>query len=308
MVNFGDLARWKIRAQGSAHYASWRTLYNRTGDSDPNSHNWPFPATLSASPGSDALAVDELWNTETWLMTETIRGESIVDPETGTQIDVKGRLEMSENVHNANATSERQLHQLRSLLPNGGRYRFDLEQNLLDEPWQFHNMHYSDNLDRRVRLWYGIETDELAAFDASLEAQMEIARQALLANSTQADLDPLDRDDEFLLYTGRPVEFHPPRVFLRRQVQRRELCAADHASLQLVFVDPLLDQIRGTETPEHIPGVPEEMALAFIQLYQGEIERLQALIPQPPGVDQQIQQLQEKVSQLQTFIGLLPQQ
>jgi len=308
MVNFGDIARWKIRAQANAHYASWRTLYNRTGDSDPNPHNWPLSATLNASSGTDALAVDELWNTETWLMTETIRGETIVDPETGTQIDVKGRLEMREGVHNANAVSERQLHQLRSLLVNGGRYRFDLEQNLLDEPWQFHNMHYSDNLDRRVRLWYGIETYELPEFEASLEAQMEMARQALLANASQADLDPLDRDDELLLYSGRPIEFHPPRTNLRRQVQRGQICAADHPSVQLAFVEPLLDQIRGTETPEHIPGVPEEMARAFIQLYQSEIERLQSLMPQPPDAQQQIQQLQEKVNQLQAFLSLLPQQ
>ena len=63
MINFGVIGSWKVRTQGNAHYAVFRTLLGRTGDSNPPPDNWPN-ATLNSRRRQLAPHVGQLWDAD----------------------------------------------------------------------------------------------------------------------------------------------------------------------------------------------------------------------------------------------------
>ena len=286
MINFGDVARWKVRAQQNARYAGWRTLSGRTGNFDPNPHSWRLPATLNSGQAQQITKVNEVWDSVEVLNNEVVRGPQnlIKDPLTGSFLNVEQKFQMSEDVHYGNARIKRPLHLLRRLIPKG--WVFNLHQNLLENPWQFHHIGYLSNLDRRARLLYRLEPDQLPGFDMSLQARLTQAHQAMASNPLAANLDPLDRDAEFIRYRGSPPEFHPRVIG----------CSADLTIVEIQLIEPLIRRIN------RLPGT---MARALINLYQREINRLQAM--NPPLV-QLIRQLQQKIDQLNSFLRAVPPQ
>ncbi|MBM4076542.1 MAG: hypothetical protein FJ267_13005, partial [Planctomycetes bacterium] len=62
MINFGVAGAWKVRAQVNSRYAGWRTLTNRTGESNAIPPYWPQSAGLSAVSGSSLNSVNQIWN------------------------------------------------------------------------------------------------------------------------------------------------------------------------------------------------------------------------------------------------------
>lgn len=316
MVNFGNMAAWKVRSQQNTRYAAWRTLQDRTGQFDPNPPSWPQPATLGTSGGQAMTNANAVWNRHPLLTTPVTRGPVIVEPKRGLTIAVPGRFDMDATVHAGDSHIERKLPLLRKSLPDNGAYGYTQHQELLDGRWEFRHLSMprnpydrpgdpgdGGNRARRAKRWYRLDPP---FFPLQKELrQLAEADARLKANPSRADLDPLDRDAEFYyirlqaqLGGNGPIpqtvpeglriqvpDFHP-----RAQVK----CDVDRDRVKRSVVDPLVNQI------QHLPG---RMGNDFASLYRGEIQRLKQLDPPPMA---EIQAWQQKLDQVQQFLGSLP--
>ena len=287
MIDFGTRAAWKVRSQTNTRYAAVRTLMGRTGSFDPNPLTWPAPATLAAGGGSDVASVNNLWNAVPELQTPTIRGPQIVSPRGGRPIIVRRELEMSRGTHTGVTTFDRSFPLLERGIPARVSRRIDQQQELLDDRWQYQNQGFGNNRSRRAKSWYRIEPSDFAELTGLLTALQE-ADGKLKANPSARFLDPLDRDDEFIRYTGSAPNFYP---------RLRRACTDDPAAVQ---------QLARTLITGGIQRLPRRMAGSFKGMYQREIDRLNKLDPKPPGTDQQIAALQQKIDQINRFIAALP--
>jgi hypothetical protein len=334
MINFGNIAAWKIRAQGNTRYAAWRTLDDRTGQNDPHPPNWPQNATLATSGGNAMADATAIWNQQPSLLTPPVRGPVIAaGNQGGAQIIVPGRFDMDARVHAGDGHVDRNLPLLRGILRNNGRYGFTLHQELLDGRWEYRHLNWPanpydrndvpgdwGNSQRRAKRWWRMDPQFFGEIQGELQ-QLGQADARLKGNPTKFALDPLDRDNEFYWIRLRarlgtliippattpedfrvPVpDFHP-----RAPIQ----CEIDRDRVKLTVVDPLVRRI------ERLPGT---MGRAFAGLYSGEIARLKALkqaleaqMP-PPAADIQaiqaeIDRLQGLLDQVNAFVGSIPQQ
>lgn len=321
MVNFGNMAAWKVRSQTNTRYAGWRTLRDRSGQSDPAPANWPTPATLGASGGADLTDADALWNGSAILTTPVTRGPAITANAAGggsATVVVPGRFEMHDDVHAGDSHVSRHLPMLPGILPGNGRYGYTQHQQILDHRWEYRHLAIprnpydrpndpgdSGNGARRAKRWYRLDPPFFGQLSGALQ-RLAQADARLKANPTKLGLDPLDRDPEFYFYRLRrllgfsggnipsPIpedarvsvpDFHP---------RARRVCDVDKGRMQRAVVDPLVRQI------ERLPGT---MGRAFESLYRSEISRLQAMMPPPQA---EIDALKEKLKQVQAFLGSLP--
>lgn len=323
IVNFGNIAAWKTRAQGNTRYAAWRTIQDRTGQFDPHPENWPQDATLGTSGGNAMADVNALWNQHPALTTPVVRGPAIAESGNGRTIIVPGRFDMDQQVHGGDGEVHRRLPLLRGILRNNGRYGFTEHQELLDNRWEYRYLNHPSNpydrgdvpgdggnMRRRAKRWYRLDPPLFPELSGDLQRLAQADGQ-LKANPTRFDLDPLDRDDEFYYYRLRaqlglisgtipsPIpeqtrigipDFHP-RVPIG--------CELDKQRVKSSGVDPAVQRI------QRLPGT---MGRAWAQLYQGEIRRLQAMqqqlqMQQPPP-QATLQQIQAEIDRLQ---GLLDQ-
>ncbi|HUG92895.1 MAG TPA: hypothetical protein VML55_18785, partial [Planctomycetaceae bacterium] len=165
----------------------------------------------------------------------------------------------------------------------------EIPQNVLDGNWEFHELGYTDNADRRARRLYQIEPGDFPSV-AALKIALDAGPwQALQQFPLAADLAPLDLDPDFMNYRAVPPDFYPGLG---------NLCLADPAVLEShPGYQQFLDSIR------RLPG---RMGRSFRGLYQGRLNYLESLMPQPPGAQQEIQWLQDRISELDTFLGGLP--
>ena len=319
IVNFGNVATWKIRAQSNTRYAAWRSLQDRTGHLDPNPVSWPQPATLSNSGGQSLADVDQIWNQRPKLITPVTRGPVITDPNQGRSIQVPGRFTMHDTVSVGKGHVQRRLPMLRGILSNDGRYGFTERQSLLDNRWDYRHLSMpanpadrrnvrgdSGNMRRRAKRWYRLDPVFFAEISAEVQ-QLVQADAQLKSNPTRFDLDPLDRDNE-LYYIGLRLRDHlppgpipatipePPTRFSVKDFhpRARRICERDPLVVQRQVVDALLRQI------QKLPG---RMAGQFASLYQSEINRLQQMMPPPQA---EIDRLQRLLDQVQKFQNSLP--
>ncbi len=332
MINFGNMAAWKVRAQGNTRYAAWRTLQDRSGQFDPNPKNWPRDATLGTSGGNAMADVNALWNRHPDLTTPVVRGPVITESDQGRAVVVPGRFHMDQQVHGGNGEVHRRLPLLRGILANNGRYGFNEHQELLNNRWEYRHLNHprnpydrrdvpgdNGNNRRRAKRWYRLDPPFFPELAGDLQRLAE-ADGRLKANPTRFNLDPLDRDDEFYYYRLRaqlglisgplptPIpeqtriaipDFHP-RVPVR--------CELDKQRVKFRAVNPAVQRI------QHLPGT---MGNAWARLYREEISRLESLKqqlemqqPPPQGQIQQIQteidRLQQLLDQVNQFLSSLP--
>ena len=290
IVNIGAVGAWKVREQTNARHASWRTMHLRTGGANPNPPLWPADAVNLSGGGGPALQdARAVWDGIPDLTVAPVRGPVVTDPFTGQSIRVHEFFELQAGVHDGRAPLERRIPLLRGILPNGGRYEIDIPHNILDRNWEFHDLGYADNADRRARLLYDIQPDDFPTVAALRQGLHEGPWSALGRFPQAGDLVPLDRDPDFLRYRVVPPDFYPGLP---------NICLADPAVLQShPRYQQFLDSIR------RLPG---RMGRRFRSLYQGRLNYLQSLMPQPPGAQQEIQWLQARISELNTFLGSLP--
>jgi hypothetical protein len=291
MINIGAVGAWKVREQTNARHASWRTLHLRTGDANPDPPLWPHDAQpLRGAAGADLGDVNSVWNGVPDLQSAAVRGPVIADPFSGQAVRVRDMLQFEEGVHDGRAPLVRRLPLLRGILRNGGRYEIDIGQDVLDRAWEFHDLGYSDNRDRRMRLLYDMEPGDFPSVRQFKQALDAGPWRALRQFPQAADLVPLDHDPDFIRFHRVPPDFYPALP---------NLCLADPAVLQ--------GHGRYRQFLDSIRRLPGRMGSSFRGLYQTRLDELQSLMPPPPGAQAEIQWLQARINELNRFLGSLPQ-
>jgi hypothetical protein len=276
IINFGSISSWHVRGKTAARYAAWRSLAIRTGSGDPSPPNWVTPATmgLSAPMSFNSLTYDlvgQTWN-QGDLTRTALRGPAVVDPATGSTIPMNDKryLEMVDRVQIGSAYLQKTL----PLLPNLRKAQINPLQPVFDNFWTYAGMGFGSNDAWRIKGWYRIEADQLGDGNlTNLFMEYQMADQRIQQNPGAQALLVLDRDDELV----GPPDFYPMPGG----------CDASPQSVQFTVVRGLIAQIRGLFGGGR-GGVPENLARAFLALYQSQN-------PPPQG---KIQQLQEFLSQL----------
>lgn len=342
IVNFADSARWKIRAQANANYASTRSLGFRSGNSDPNPVSWPPPATLSGGGTGNNYNINS--TNPYWDQVPAINHTILLQPNTsipyrpphyyGQQIGVRRgtnpnnpELEMHEGVNRGNAHTTRRYAQASYLMPKQGRYEFNLSRQILDGDWNFGDMGYWSNSDRRVRLWYRAQPNDVAPVqNAALIAAQKALKQQFADPERRiynTRITPLDEDYEFLLYTGNCPNFHPSPSVNRNAVYNTPGYRGTPMYNQPFLVWP---EMYGLDTDasdgqivhtgpfgsflNRVRRRPGSMARSFIAMYEREIARQKGnppLVPPqpPPPGGEPWQTLEQKVDQLKAFLKFL---
>lgn len=291
MINFGVIGAWKIRTQGNAHYATFRTVHVRTGDWSAPPPNWPN-ASLSAGGGNGLPQVGQLWDSHpdtSHPRADWVRGDWLTAPHAQTLIHVEGRLEFDAGVHSGTAAVNRPVPLLRGATSNG-RFSFNLTQNVLDNRWQFHSLGIGDNAAPRTRVWWDIEHSDLSALDPAISqylSRLDNAQQRMMALPRTEYLKPWDQDIEFHIYGGSTGwhNFYP---------RLRHTCSLDAASVQQDQVADLLDRIE---------RLPCTVAQSYINLYATWICRMERC-----GANAQATApLRDRHDALRQFVNALPQ-
>lgn len=288
MINFGVIGAWKVRTQGNAHYAAFRSLLGRTGEWNPPPDNWPN-ATLGAGGGNSLPTVGQLWDSHadtSHPRADWVRGDLLTAPNQVVPVHVAGRLEFDDGVHTGTAGMSRNVPLLRGATSNG-RFGFSLTQEVLDNRWQFHTLGLGDNHSSRARVWWDIEHNDLVALDAQIatfKAQLDAAQQQLMSNPQPEYLFPLDRDVEFQIYSGHHPNFYP---------RLAGDCSLDVNDVRINRVDPLVDRIE---------RLPCTMSRSFLDLYRTWICRME----QCGASAQETAPLRQRYDDLRQFVNSLP--
>ncbi|MEK6257775.1 MAG: hypothetical protein AABP62_04065 [Planctomycetota bacterium] len=298
MIDFGVVGAWKIRTQTNARYAGWRTLTSRSGESNATPPYWPASASLSAQSGNQLADVNEQWDSQQDLLCPCTRGQQLTAPSATAAINVPGRLEMDDNVIQGHAGLERNLPLLGGALPaTGGRFRFDINQDLFDNHWQYHTLNIPYNESPRSRVWWDIEHSDQAALDPAIDSQYQYIEKNLMPQLAVVGVNtyPLDNDDEHLRYYGvRPPDFYP---------RLSRLCMADPSAVYISGVSRI-DQ-DGHRNPNsllsRIDRLPCTMSGNFIGMYRRWICELEMC----GASDGDIDPLRQRYGDLQQFMGTL---
>lgn len=280
MINFGVAAAWKIRTQGNAHYAAFRSVHVRTGESNSPPANWPR-ATLSNDIGDGLPTVDQLWDADPETTHAWVRGGVLGM----SNVTVEGELEFDESVISGRARMERPVPLMRGALPNG-RFGFDISNDLLNSRVQFHSLDLGDNEGSRARRWWDIEHTDLSALDpgiATFFEQLNTTQQRLRDDPRKIYLYPLDRDVEFWIYYQHWREFHP----------HTSGCSLDVNEVRLNQAQSLLRDIYRR---------PCRMSEAYLRLYRMWICHLESC----GAEDHSIRRLRERYDDLREFVASLP--
>jgi hypothetical protein len=296
IINFGTTAPWHVRGQIAARHAVWRTLSGRSGSAGyPNPPNWWPPATMGIAPPMplNPNTVGQLWNAGD-LMQPALRGPVITDPATGQQIQMQNRqyMEMVNQAEIGTAT----LTKAMPLLPILRKANINPMQPVIDHFWRFSDMNpqsggvaMRQNGDWRTFGWYMIRPQEVASGDLmKLYMQYQQADQKIQQNPDSSPLAPLDRDEEFPPW-GMPSPDVYPTV---------AGCESSPSVIdRLAIRNPrgLIERIRGNPAM-NVPSVSRNLARAFINLYNRQIDFYKS--QQPPN-DAEIQRLQNLIQQLQ---------
>lgn len=307
MINFGNMASWKVRTATAARQAVWRQKYDRRGGSDPRIPDWPSTtnntASMSVSSGQSLFA-------DPFTQHTVVRGPSIMADTSGASLRVNDQLDVTLGVQNGRAS----ITVKPPLLPAMEKYQFNVQHPLLDtqshadgsgngSKWQFQRMGIPYNAWRRIPFIYP-ELQPKTFFYNLLQNTPQgnkyfQAVTALMTASFKSALNPLDRDDEFISYYSpryspptdyRPPNFHPQVL----------ACELDFTQVEQMFIQNpggLLDRIRGPKQAGK-GGVPDRMARAFIAMYQEQLDAIKAAGGNDPA-------LQKKIDELNAFIGTL---
>ena len=211
MIDFGVAGAWKVRTQANTRYAAWRTVNARTGEWNPTPNYWPSTAPLNTNAGQDLPQTSQLWDSQKELLCPCIRGPQLTAPSAQVTVNVPGRLEMDGFVLEGNAILERPVPLLKTALP-GGKFRFNLKQDVFDNQWQFYSLGIGWNTDIRADVWWDVEHSDMSSLDgdvSQLLQQLNENLQQLQSSPQHPDLYPLDNDDEFMRYQGSHPDFYP---------------------------------------------------------------------------------------------------
>ena len=312
IINFGTIASWTVRGNEAARWSTWRSIGLKTGSAYPNPINWRATgATMGLMPGQpvNPTRMNPIWN-QGDLTQAAVRGQpiapAIIDPATGNLIGM-GNQQYMEMVNNAQIGVANLSKQM-PLLPKLKKAEITPMLPILNPFWRFEDMaaksvdgngypwSMRNNGDWRLFKWYLLEAYQLPNGDVQqFFSDYQAADQAIQQFQSPGPLAPLDRDDEFMA-AGRvpPPDFYP----------RVGGCEANPVIVQQTIIASrggLIMQIEGPRGGGK-GGVPDNMANAFIQFYQQQVDMLSRMTPPD---QQQISSLQQKIQQLKQFQATL---
>jgi hypothetical protein len=304
IINYGTYAAWKVRGLSLARHQLWSQREGR--GAHPQKQYWPqyypgFPAGVSAGAGG-AGSVPSLDDAR--VDHPVIRG-----PMLETFIVDRDRLDPSRVMREGSSTVER----LFPLLKRLGQYTLRSATQAIEHRWQHEHIGLWANYDRRIPLLYTLPRSgaELGLAMRYLQAVVMIWYAPF-----QADLWPMDMDDEFFYWNvrfwteGRPG-WGPPWApdFYDRFAWLAAPCDVDEAKAQ-ERVDNLIDRIQGKKpdanSPTQVPSIAESMSQAFVDFFNRVIDELtrQLNATPPPPADVQ-SQLKKEIQDLKDKIDLL---
>lgn len=295
MINFGIAGAWKVRTQVNARYAAWRTVNARTGEYNPLPRNWPANTPLTTSAGKDLPDVDQLWDSDPNLQCPCIRGPQLTAPNAQKPITVRGRLELDGFVLEGNAQLQRSFPLLQRALPNGGKFQFNLKQDIFDNQWQFYSLNIPFNDSIRAQVWWKIQHSDIASLDptvSNFDTMLNSNLSQLQTVSLFKELAPLDEDEEFVRYYGtRPPDFYP---------RLKRMCESDPDIVYLSAVSRV--DKNGKPNPNsllsRIDNLPCSMSGSFTGMYKKWICQLETCnFP-----DGEISPLRNRYSDLEQFM------
>jgi len=298
IINFGTIASWRVRGNTAARYAGWRTTALRTGGAYPNPSNWQTPATMGLAPAIplNPNTVGQLWSQQD-LMQPALRGPAIVDPASGNMIQM-GNQQYLEMV-NQTLIGSANLTKKMPLLPKLRKSYIKPLQPVLDPSWRYEDMSAQTNYwgmrnndDWRLYQWYQHEPQQSP--DGNVQnayMQYQMADQMIQQNPGIPALLVLDRDPELYAWYGNYRDVYP----------RVGGCEILPVNVQINTLPGIINQIQGPLGGGK-SGVPQNLAKAFLDMYEPQ---LQAAKNQQPPNQQVISQLQPLVDQLNQFIATL---
>jgi hypothetical protein len=290
MIDFGTAACWKIRSLSIAREAVWSTRWPRSAEGNPRPGYWPASAGVGESPAANAPEVDD-----PRVDQPVARGPRL--PAAVVHVEL---LDPTRGFRQGTADLTREY----PLLAKMGEYHLEANTRLLDDKWEYQRMSWpelnywlSDNQQRRIPVIYDLAKASRDVVDAYVQALL-----ALLGAPVRPQIDPLDRDDEFLKYLGSAPDFIP---------RLQQFCSLD-ATEASRHVKDLVDWIQGNKQ-RRVSSVADRMAHAFIHLYEEAIDRLQsqlsAISPEFPAqraaILAEIARLQAKIDALNQFLTTL---
>ncbi len=285
MVNMGTRLCWKIRAHSVARLAAWGSRYPRIAQSNPRPDYWPESAEVGVEGTQDATLLDD-----PRVYQPVARGPLPFGADVNEEL-----LDPTRGFRRGWARIARYYPMLRRM----GPYESTTTTELIDGKWQYPQMGLSSNRQRRIPVIYALAKAPQATVNRYLQAA-----SSLLGANFNKQQQPLDNDEEFLYYRGYAPDFHP----------RLRMFATLDLAVAAERVQELIDRIQGKVergpdgSVRRIPGVPEKMTRAFIGLYRGVIDQLEAQwAPDspPPAVQAQIDELERKIEQLNKFLQTL---
>ncbi|MBS0205311.1 MAG: pilus assembly protein [Planctomycetes bacterium] len=295
MINFGVAGAWKVRTQAATRYAAWRTVNERTGESNPPPPYWSTTAPLTTGGGNDLPTSSQLWDSQQELLCPCIRGQQLTAPNAQNSVNVPGRLEMDGFVLEGHAILDKPLPLLRTALP-GGRFRFNLKQDVFDNQWQFYSLGIPWNDHIRATIWWDIGHSDLASMDSAIDSNKQLLDanlNRLQTSPTHDDLYPLDNDDEHARYYSTQAPDFYPRL--------GGGCESDPMKVYMSLVSRLDQNGRPSQGSilHRIDRLPCTMSQNFTSMYKSWICELEMC-----GFDNaSIDPLRQRHKDLSQFLG-----
>jgi hypothetical protein len=303
IFNYGIVAKWKVDENSVARLAVWETRWPRSGSTNPRPSYWPATASMEASDQGTVAGMDD-GRVDLPVARGPLPGANVnsqvLDETSGLR---EGSAEMTQRF---------------PLLAKLGSYTILAQTWLIDDKWQYQRMGLGDNGERRIPVLYGLAKAPPSLVSAYVQSVLAITQAGL-----QARLAPLDKDPDFLYYSalfgwGGARDFQP---------RFRPMCTIDRKVTDKSVQD-LIDHIQGNRAKRRrVPSVAEEMARAFLGLYQRALGAFEAIVeanrlyqrelskgspgmkaqpPFPPALvslaQSQVPQLKAKIKVLQKFL------
>jgi len=302
IINYGTVASWKVRALSLARHELWSQREGRAGGALPQKQYYPvywpsFPQGMSKGSGGWPLASLDDPHVDLPVARGPMVGDFAVD---------RDLFDPTQAMREGNATVSRGF----PLMSRLGRYTAEAATQALNGRWVWEVMGPRANRDFRVPLLYTVPQTGAEFGYATMYVQA-VAR--IWYSSFQADLWPMDKDDEFI-YWGRRfftegVPGWVPRRgapdFYRDFGWLHEFCTTDEADVR-GWVDNLIERLQGGPGR---PGIAEQMRRAFRDFFQSVVDVLQRQLesdPPPPNaadIQRSIDDLNQKIEQLSQPLG-----
>lgn len=273
IVGIGAAACWKVRTQVTARHRAWSDRWPRTVNWIQRPNEWPQSATWE-SRATPALTTIDL----PALQSPVVRGPL----DGGIRVD-DTLLDPSLNVSQGHSHIER----LPPLMPGLGKYKLDVNHDILNSRWQFRQMGFGSNVQRRLPKIYDLP-------DGQGEAAYRRAYQAILSAPERNAWAVLDRDTELAQFYGSYTDFHP---------RLNDFCGLDVMQIRQTSVQRLIDRIQGKPPPRRVSSLPERMTQTFLRRYRDELALL--TLPDAPPNPARIAELEALIALLQDYLRIV---